>query len=83
MPQQAPHESISTLDGLFKQFERKHTMLGTRLSLMTLQHNIQVPNHDGVLSYLQTLEVIGRGADGNYIKGRCVDAEEYTIPKAK
>ncbi|OLP94992.1 Retrovirus-related Pol polyprotein from transposon TNT 1-94 [Symbiodinium microadriaticum] len=56
VPEQAPHESIAALDGLCKQLEKKYTLLGTRLSLMRLQHNIQVPTHDGVSSYLQILE---------------------------
>ena len=56
IPEQAPHESIAAFDGLCRQLEKKHTLLGTRLSLMRLQHNIQVPTHDGVSSYLQILE---------------------------
>ena len=56
VPEQAPHESIAALNSLCQQLEKKHALLGTRLSLLRLQHNIQVPSHDGVTSFLQVLE---------------------------
>ena len=42
VPEQAPHESIAALNSLCQQLEKKHALLGTRLSLLRLQHNIQV-----------------------------------------
>ncbi|CAE7823039.1 GIP, partial [Symbiodinium necroappetens] len=66
----------------------KHALLGTRLSLLRLQHNIQVPSHDGVTSFLQVLEAectriqAEEQASSSCKDHRKHEGDEYAIPSA-
>ena len=88
VPEQAPHESIAALNSLCQQLEKKHALLGTRLSLLRLQHNIQVPSHDGVTSFLQVLEAectriqAEEQTSSSSKDHRKHEGDEYAIPSA-
>ncbi|CAE6971992.1 GIP [Symbiodinium sp. CCMP2592] len=88
VPEQAPHESIAALNSLCQQLEKKHALLGTRLSLLRLQHNIQVPSHDGVTSFLQVLEAectriqAEEQTSSSSKDARKHEGDEYAIPSA-